>query len=41
MLAGVPYTGVLLGALAVVAVLMGSVLGGLLGSLRALGRRRH
>ena len=37
--AGVPYSGVLLGALAVVAVLMGSVLFGLLGSLRASKRR--
>jgi len=36
---GVPYSGVLLGALAVVAVLMGGVLFGVLGSLRALGRR--
>ena len=35
--AGVPYSGVLLGALAVVAVLMGGVLLGVLGSLRALG----
>jgi membrane-bound ClpP family serine protease len=37
--AGVPYSGVLLGALAVVAVLMGGVLLGALGSLRTLGRR--
>jgi len=37
--AGVPYSGVLLGALAVVAVLMGGVLLGLLGSLRTLGSR--
>jgi membrane-bound ClpP family serine protease len=37
--AGVPYSGVLLGVLAVVAVLMGGVLLGLLGSLRTLGRR--
>jgi membrane-bound serine protease (ClpP class) len=37
--AGVPYAGLLLGALAVVAVLMGGVLLGVLGSLRALGRR--
>jgi membrane-bound ClpP family serine protease len=37
--AGVPYAGVLFGALAVVAVLMGGVLLGALGSLRALGRR--
>lgn len=37
--AGVPYSGVLFGALAVVAVLMGGVLLGILGSLRALGRR--
>ena len=36
---GVPYSGVLFGALAVVAVLMGGVLFGVLGSLRALGRR--
>jgi membrane-bound ClpP family serine protease len=37
--AGVPYSGVLLGVLAVVAVLMGGVLLGVLGSLRALERR--
>ena len=37
--AGVPYSGVLLGVLAVVAVLMGGVLLGVLGSLRTLGRR--
>src|SRR5215203_2245410 len=37
--AGVPYSGVLLGALAVVAVLMGGVFLGVLGSLRTLGRR--
>jgi membrane-bound serine protease (ClpP class) len=37
--AGVPYAGVLLGFLAVVAVLMGGVFLGVLGSLRALGRR--
>ena len=37
--AGVPYSGVLFGALAVVAVLMGGVLLGISGSLRALGRR--
>ena len=37
--AGVSYSGVLLGALAVVAVLMGGVVLGVLGSLRALGRR--
>ena len=37
--AGVPYSGVLLGALVVVAMLMGGVLFGVLGSLRALGRR--
>jgi membrane-bound ClpP family serine protease len=37
--AGVPYAGVLLGVLAVVAVLMGGVFLGVLGSLRALGRR--
>jgi membrane-bound serine protease (ClpP class) len=34
--AGVPYAGVLLGAVVVVAVLMGGVLFGVLGSLRAL-----
>ncbi len=34
--AGVPYSGVLLGALVAVAVLMGGVLFGVLGSLRAL-----
>jgi membrane-bound ClpP family serine protease len=33
--AGVPYTGVLLGAVVVVAMLMGGVLFGILGSLRA------
>jgi membrane-bound serine protease (ClpP class) len=37
--AGVPYAGVLLGALVVVAMLMGGVLLGVLGSLRTLGRR--
>jgi membrane-bound serine protease (ClpP class) len=37
--AGVPYSGVLFGAIAVVAVIMGGVLLGVLGSLRALGRR--
>jgi hypothetical protein len=37
---GVPYSGVLLGALAVVAVLMGGVLLRVLGSLRAPGRGR-
>jgi membrane-bound serine protease (ClpP class) len=37
--AGVPYSGVLLGALAVVAVLMGGVLFGVLGSLRTLRGR--
>jgi membrane-bound serine protease (ClpP class) len=37
--AGVPYAGVLLGALVVVAMLMGGVLFGVLGSLRSLGRR--
>lgn len=37
--AGVPYSGLLLGALVVVAMLMGGVLFGVLGSLRALGRR--
>src|SRR5829696_2584182 len=35
--AGVPYSGVLLGAIVVVAMLMGGVLLGLLGSLRSLG----
>jgi membrane-bound ClpP family serine protease len=34
--AGVPYSGVLLGAIVVVAMLMGGVLFGILGSLRAL-----
>ncbi len=34
--AGVPYSGVLLGAVVVVAMLMGGVLFGVLGSLRAL-----
>ena len=37
--AGVPYAGVLLGALVVVAVFMGGVLLGVQGSLRALVRR--
>ena len=37
--AGVPYSGVLLGALGVVAMLMGAVLFGVLGSLRALRGR--
>src|ERR671912_400399 len=37
--AGVPYSGVLLGAVVVVAVLMGGVLFGVLGSLRLRGRR--
>src|SRR5829696_4215579 len=37
--AGVPYAGVLLGALVVVAMLMGGVLFGILGSLRLRGRR--
>jgi membrane-bound ClpP family serine protease len=37
--AGVPYSGVLLGTLVVVAMLMGAVLFGVLGSLRALGGR--
>ena len=37
--AGVPYAGVLLGALVVVSILMGGVLLGVLGSLRALKRR--
>jgi membrane protein implicated in regulation of membrane protease activity len=35
--AGVPYSGVLLGALVVVAMLMGGALFGVLGSLRSLG----
>jgi membrane-bound ClpP family serine protease len=39
LVAGVPYSGVLLGALGVVAVLMGGVLFGILGSLRALRGR--
>ena len=34
--AGVPYSGVLLGAVVVVSMLMGGVLFGVLGSLRAL-----
>jgi membrane-bound serine protease (ClpP class) len=38
--AGVPYSGVLLGALVVVAMLMGGVLFGILGSLRASKGRR-
>ena len=37
--AGVQYSGVLLGAIVVVAMLMGGVLFGVLGSLRALGRQ--
>ena len=37
--AGVPYSGVLFGVLVIVIVLMGGVLLGVLGSLRALGRR--
>ena len=37
--AGVPYAGVLLGAVVVVSVLMGGVLFGILGSLRLRGRR--
>ena len=37
--AGVPYSGVLLGAVAVVAVLMGGVLVGILGTLRGLKGR--
>ena len=37
--AGVPYSGVLLGALVVVAMLMGGVLFGVLGSLRGLRGR--
>jgi membrane-bound ClpP family serine protease len=36
--AGVPYSGLLLGAVVVVALLMGGVLFGMLGSLRILGR---
>src|SRR5215217_7464948 len=36
--AGVPYSGLLLGALVVVAMLMGGVLFGVLGSLRILGQ---
>src|SRR3712207_9059539 len=39
LVAGVPYAGVLLGALGVVAVLMGGGLFGVLGSLRALRGR--
>jgi membrane-bound serine protease (ClpP class) len=39
LVAGVPYAGVLLGALGVVAVLMGGVLLGILGSSRALRGR--
>jgi membrane-bound ClpP family serine protease len=39
LVAGVPYAGVLLGALGVVAVLMGGVLVGILGSSRALRGR--
>jgi membrane-bound serine protease (ClpP class) len=38
--AGVPYSGVLLGALVVVAMLMGGVLFGVLGSLRSLKGRQ-
>ena len=38
--AGVPYSGVLLGAIAVLALLMGGVLFGVLGSSRALRGRR-
>ena len=37
--AGIPYSGVLLGAVVVVAMLMGGVLLVVLGSLRSLGRR--
>src|ERR671916_2387160 len=37
--AGIPYSGVLLGAVVIVAMLMGGVLLGILGSLRGLGRR--
>ena len=37
--AGVPYSGLLLGAIVVIAMLMGGVIFGVLGSLRALGRR--
>src|SRR5829696_8601746 len=36
--AGVPYSGLLIGAVVVVAMLMGGVLFGVLGSLRILGR---
>jgi membrane-bound serine protease (ClpP class) len=39
LVAGVPYAGVLLGAVVVVAMLMGGVLFGILGSLRLRGRR--
>jgi membrane-bound serine protease (ClpP class) len=39
LVAGVPYAGVLLGALGIVAVLMGAVLFGVLGSSRALRGR--
>jgi membrane-bound serine protease (ClpP class) len=38
--AGVPYSGVLLGAIVVVALLMGGLLGGVLGASRALRGRR-
>ena len=37
--AGVPYSGVLFGALVVLALLMGGVLFGVVGSLRTLGRK--
>jgi membrane-bound ClpP family serine protease len=37
--AGVPYSGLLLGVLVVIAIIMGGVLLGIVGSLRALGRR--
>ena len=37
--AGVPYSGMLFGVLVIVIVLMGGVLLGVLGSMRALGRR--
>ena len=37
--AGVPYSGVVFGALAILALLMGGVLFGVVGSLRTLGRK--
>jgi len=37
--AGVPYSGLLLGVLVVIAIIIGGVLLGIVGSLRALGRR--